>query len=128
MGLFSSKSKSSSTTNLYDYSQNAATEGSIGDFSSDNKIISAAEYVESGLVGENLDRVLATVDNSVDTLADYNKVVVDTVQSTAAKAIEETGNAYAESKNQLRNIIDAVQPIALYAAIAAVFYFIFVKK
>lgn len=124
MGLFSSKSKSSSTTNLYDYSQNAATEGSIGDFSNDNKIISAAEYVESGLVGENLDRVLDSVDN----LATYNNMIVDAVQSTAAKAIEETGNAYAESKNQLRNIIDAVQPIALYAAIAAVFYFIFVKK
>lgn len=124
MGLFSSKSKSSSTTNLYDYSQNAATEGSIGDFSSNNKIISAGEYVESGLVGENLDRVLDSVDN----LATYNNMIVDAVQSTAAKAIEETGNAYAESKNQLRSIIDAVQPIALYAAIAAVFYFIFVKK
>lgn len=124
MGLFSSKSKSSSTTQLYDYSQNATTEGAIGDFSSNNKIISAGEYVESGLVGENLDRVLDSVDN----LATYNNMIVDAVQSTAAKAIEETGNAYAESKNQLRSIIDAVQPIALYTAIAAVFYFIFVKK
>lgn len=124
MSLFKSSSKSSSTTQLYDYSQNATNEGSIGDFSSDNKIISAAEYVESGLVGENLDRVLDSVDN----LATYNNMIVDAVQSTAAKAIEETGNAYAESKNQLRSIIDAVQPIALYAAIAAVFYFIFVKK
>ena len=124
MGLISSKSKSSSTTNLYDYSQNATTEGAIGDFSSNNKIISAGEYVESGLVGENLDRVLDSVDN----LATYNNMIVDAVQSTAAKAIEETGNAYAESKNQLRNILDSVQPIALYVAIAACFYFIFVKK
>lgn len=124
MGLFSSKSSSTSTTQLYDYSKNAATEGAIGDFSNNNKIISASEYVESGLVGENLDRVLDSVDN----LATYNNMIVDAVQSTAAKAIEETGNAYAESKNQLRSIIDAVQPIALYAAIAAIFYFIFVKK
>ena len=38
-----------------------------------------------------------------------------------------TGEAYAESKSELRNFIDAVRPIALYAAIAAVFYYIFAK-
>ena len=124
MGLFSSKSSSTSKTYLYDYSTNAANEGSIGDLSSDNKIISAGQYVESGLVGENLDRVL----DSVDTIASYNSSLISAVQNTAAKAIEETGNAYAESKNQLRSIFDSLQPLVLYGAIAAIFYFIFVKK
>lgn len=124
MSLFSSKSSSSSKTYLYDYSSNATNEGSIGDFSNDNKIISAGQYTESGLVGENLDRVLDSVDN----LATYNNSIINAVQSTAAKAIEETGNAYAESKNQLRSIIDSLQPLVMYGAIAAIFYFIFVKR
>lgn len=126
MGLFSSKSSSSSKTYLYDYSSNATNEGSIGDLSSNNNIISAGQYqyTEAGLVGDNLDRVLDSVDN----MTTYNNSIVDAVQSTAAKAIEETGNAYAESKNQLRSIIDSLQPLVMYGAIAAIFYFIFVKK
>ena len=43
------------------------------------------------------------------------------------KAIEATGLAYAESKSELRNVIDAIRPIALYAAIAAAVYYIFKK-
>ena len=54
--------------------------------------------------------------------------MVETVQKTTETAITETGEAYAESKSELRNFIDAVRPIALYVAIASVFYFIFKRS
>lgn len=134
MGLFSSKSKS--TTNLTDYSTNLET--SIGDLSSGNKIVTG-DYVEQGLVGENLSALLGTVENlnklNVDAVNDlYNSSkgafdkMVETVQKTSETAITETGEAYAESKSELRNFIDAVRPIALYGAIASIFYFIFKRS
>ena len=134
MGLFSSKSKS--TTNLTDYSNNV--ESSIGDLSSNNKIVTG-DYVEQGLVGENLTSLLGTVENlnklNVDAVNNlYNSSkgafdkMVETVQKTTETAITETGEAYAESKSELRNFIDAVRPIALYVAIASVFYFIFKRS
>ena len=134
MGLFSSKSKS--TTNLTDYSTNLET--SIGDLSSGNKIVTG-DYVEQGLVGENLNSLLGTVENlnqsNLDALNDiygstnsaFEKMVA-TVQKTSETAITETGEAYAESKSELRNFIDAVRPIALYGAIASIFYFIFKRS
>ena len=134
MGLFSSKSKS--TTNLTDYSTNLET--SIGDLSSGNKIVTG-DYVEQGLVGENLSALLGTVENlnklNVNAVNDlYNSSkgafdkMVETVQKTSETAITETGEAYAESKSELRNFIDAVRPIALYGAIASIFYFIFKRS
>lgn len=135
MGLFSSKSKS--TTNLTDNSKNI--ESSIGDLSHDNKLVTG-DYYEQGLVGENLNSVLSTIETlnkdniagqldlyaeTSQSITDTFKEMVATVQKTSATAIEETGEAYAESKSELRNFIDAVRPIALYVAIAGVFYFVF---
>ena len=131
MGLFSSSSKS--TTKLTDNSTN--TQSSIGDLSSNNRVVTG-DYVEQGLVGENLNSLLGTVENlnklNVDAVNNlYSSTnsafekMVNTVQKTTETAIAETGEAYAESKSELRNFIDAVRPIALYVAIASVFYFIF---
>ena len=110
----------SSSSTQYDLTDNSSSNSqatTIGDLSSDNKI-TYGDYVEQGLVGENLSNVL-------DAITTTAGKTVDTVQETTAKAIEATGQAYAESKSELRNFIDAVRPIALYAAIAATFYFIF---
>lgn len=138
MGLFGggSKSSSSSTTNYNDSSKNAT--GTVGDLSSDNKITSG-DYYESGLTGENLDRLMSSYDKQVDSNNDLiNEInennqslfekLVSSVQKTTETAITETGDAYAESKSELRNFVDSVRPIALYAAIAAIFYFIFWKR
>lgn len=138
MGLFGggSKSTTNSTTNYNDSSKNAS--GTVGDLSSDNKITSG-DYYESGLTSENLDRVMASYDKQVDSnnelINDINEnnvnlfeKLVASVQKTTESAIAETGNAYAESKSELRNFVDSVRPIALYAAIAAIFYFIFWKR
>ena len=53
MGLFSSKSKSSSTT----YNESKQSSGTIGDLSSDNLITGGDLYME-GLSGQNLSNIL----------------------------------------------------------------------
>ena len=63
----------------------------------------------------------------LDAITGTTDQAITSAQLTAEQAIKATGEAYAESKSELRNFIDAVRPIALYAAIAAVFYYIFAK-
>lgn len=148
MGLFSSKSSSSSntTTNYNDNSRNTENVADFGALSHDNLSIGADSnfsYVEQGLVGENLDSLLGTVKNLNDstnstlnkmydstqsTLASTFDKMVGSVQNSAETAINTTAQAYAESDDELRRAIDGIRPIALYAALAAVAYFIFRSK
>ena len=82
----------SSSSTQYDLTDNSSSNSqatTIGDLSSDNKI-TYGDYVEQGLVGENLSNVL-------DAITTTAGKTVDTVQETTAKAIEATGQAYAES-------------------------------
>jgi hypothetical protein len=112
-------SSSSTDYNITDQSSSNSQATTIGDLSSDNKI-TYGDYVEQGLVGENLSTVLDAITGTTDQ-------AITSAHLTAEQAIKATGEAYAESKSELRNFIDAVRPIALYAAIAAVFYYIFAK-
>lgn len=111
---------SSNTNTVTDNSQSTSQAATVGDLSSSNKI-TYGDYVEQGLVGANLSTVLDSINSATDK-------TISAVQKTTSQAIEATGAAYAESKSELRNFIDAVRPIALYAAIAAAFYFIFAKR
>lgn len=113
-------SSSTNETTVTDNSQSTSQAATIGDLSSNNEIV-YGDYVEQGLVGANLSTVLDAITSATDK-------TVSAVQSTSNKAIEATGLAYAESKSELRNFVDAVRPIALYAAIAAALYFIFGGK
>ncbi len=113
-------SSSTNETTVTDNSQSTSQAATIGDLSSNNEIV-YGDYVEQGLVGANLSTVLDAITSATDK-------TVSAVQSTSNKAIEATGLAYAESKSELRNFVDAVRPIALYAAIAAALYFIFGKR
>lgn len=135
MGLFSSKSHSSSstTTNYNDNSSDLNNASSIGNLSSDNKVLGAgSSYVEQGLTGENLNSVLGTAeslyDKSSSVLSQTFDKYVTGVQSSAAKAIETTAQAYAESDDELRRTIDGLRPIAMYIMFAAITYFIFRGK
>ena len=112
-------SNSQTDYNVTDQSVSTSQAATVGDLSSNNEIV-YGDYVEQGLVGANLDSVLDAITSTADKS-------VTNAQSTAAKAIEATGLAYAESKSELRNVIDAIRPIALYAAIAAAVYYIFRK-
>lgn len=112
-------SSSSTSNQITDNSSSTSQAATVGDLSSGNKI-TYGDYVEQGLVGGNLSTVLDAITGTSDK-------AISSAHMTAAQAIEATGQAYAESKSELRNFIDAVRPIALYAAIAAVFYYIFAK-
>lgn len=135
MGLFSSKSSSSSktTVNYSDQSTDLNNASTIGSASSDNKVLgTGSTYNEQGLTGDNLSSVLdysqGLYDKAYGTLdREYNILsqTISSVQKSAEKAIDATGDAYAESKNDFRNIIDGVKPIAFYATLAAIVYFIF---
>lgn len=135
MGLFSSKSKSisSTTTNYTDNSRNTENVTTLGALAHDNRVLGAdATYIEQGLTGDNLNSVLGTVEtlnNSTQSVLSqtFDKMVTG-VQSSAEKAIETTAQAYAESDDELRRTIDGLRPIAMYAMFAAIAYFIFRGK
>lgn len=112
-------SSSSTSNHITDNSSSNSQAATIGDLSSNNEIV-YGNYTEQGLVGENLSTVLDAITGTTDQ-------AITSAHLTAEQAIKATGEAYAESKSELRNFIDAVLPIALYAAIAAVFYYIFAK-
>ncbi|MBQ8671613.1 MAG: hypothetical protein IJ525_03725 [Alphaproteobacteria bacterium] len=159
MGLFSSHSKSSSstTTQYTDNSTDINNAAEIGALAHDNTILGAGSslvYNEQGITGDNLNSLLGTVNTlssdamttarklnydalgTAETL--YNKSssllsqtfdkAVSSVQSSAEKAMDTTAQAYAESDDELRRTIDGIRPIAMYAMIAAIFYFIFRGK
>ncbi len=133
MGLFSSKSKSkSSTTTTYtDNSINNESAASLGALSHDNLVVgsgSSYTYNEQGLTSDNLKELLGTVTALNEQTNAVWDGYVSNVQKTAETAMNTTAQAYAESDSELRNVIDAIRPLGLYAAIAAVFYFIFRGK
>ena len=112
---------SSSSTNITDQSKTDSRAGTIGDLSSNNKI-TAGDYIESGLVGQNLSSVLEAVKTAAVSNCDKT---VNLLQANTSAAIEETGKAYAESKSEARNILEGLKPIALYAALGFAVYSIF---
>lgn len=134
MGLFSSKSKSKTTQNTTytDNSVDVNNAASVGSLSSGNVIVGASgsyQYNEAGLTGDNLNSVLGTVetlhDTAQSTLSQTFDKMVGSVQKSAETAINTTAEAYAESDDELRRTIDGLRPIAMYAMLAAIAYFIF---
>lgn len=137
MGLFSSKSKSStSTTTQYtDNSTDINNAATLGALSHDNVVLgtnSDFAYYEQGLTGENLNSVLGTVqslhDENTSLLSQTFDAAVSSVQKSAEKAMDTTAQAYAESDDELRRAIDGIRPIAMYIMFAAITYFIFRNK
>jgi len=112
-------SSSNTTSTVTDNSRTDSRAGTIGDLSSNNKL-TAGDYYEQGLVGQNLYNVIDAVRNSASS---NFETTINAVQSSAEKAIEAANSAYAESKSEARNILDGLKPIALYAALGmALFY------
>lgn len=133
MGLFSSKSSSTSTT----YNQSAQSSGTIGDLSNDNQI-SSGDIINEGLTGDNLKNILDSNESVLSkglefleaTIASNQKLADKTIsssQTSAANAIEATGAAYADaysgSTAESSRFFDALRPFAVIAGIVAIFYF-----
>lgn len=114
---------SNTTTQVTDQSRTDSRAGTIGDLSSQNKLVTG-DYYEQGLVGDNLFSVIDSIKTAA--VNNFDKTA-SLVQSSTQQAIEEVGKAYAESKSEARNILEGLKPIALYAALGAALYFA-VKK
>ena len=117
-------SSSNTTSTVTDNSRTDSRAGTIGDLSSNNKV-TTGDYYEQGLVGQNLQTVINAIRDSSTTNFDST---IGAIQSNAQKAIEATGQAYAESKSELRNALDGLKPIALYAALGMALFYALKRK
>lgn len=127
MGLFSSKSKSSSkTTNNTTYTDNSTTtSGTIGDLSTGN-VIAGGDV--TGYSAEETTKIINTALDSV-------MAVVDGIKDTTGKAINQVQSAYSgantailESQNETKATLNSLKPYAFYLLIGAVVYFVWGKK
>lgn len=118
MGLFSSKSSSTSTT----YNQSAQSSGTIGDLSTDN-IITGGDYTYApdGLSDENLGALL-THEQSLFEAA------VGSVHKSAEQAINTAADAYADATGTTKNLFESLKPFALYATTGIVLYYLLKGK
>lgn len=129
MGLFSSKSKSSSkTTNYTSYEDNSSTvSGTVGDLSKNN-LIAGGDAVMYGYTADDtkgiLDTTLAYIDKAVEGIKDTTGKAITQVQSAYSGATE----SIMESQNETKALLNSLRPYALYAALAASIYFIFGKR
>lgn len=107
MGLFSSKSKSTSTTT----NQTTNLSGSIGDLSSGNVQGGNDVYV-NGIYGDDLGYLLETLNNAS---ASNSKI--------AGSAIQEVAAGYQSAYSETSGIIREIKPVLMLAAgILAIVY------
>ena len=126
MGLFSSKSKSTSkttTTNNYnDTSQKVS--GTIGDLSKNN-LIAGQNATMYGYTAEDtqglIDTALEYMTKASEDLKEINSKAITQVQSAYSGA----NNSILESSNATKAFLNDFKPYAFYAMIAAIVYFVF---
>lgn len=127
MGLFSSKSKSSSsTTNNTSYTDNSkTTSGTIGDLSTGN-VIAGGDV--TGYSAEETTKIINTALDSVMS-------VVEGIKDTTGKAITQVQSAYSgandailESQNETKATLNSLKPYAFYLLLGAVAYFVWGKR
>lgn len=129
MGLFSSSSKSkSTTTNNTSYTDNSkTTSGTIGDLSEGN-IIAGGNATITGYSAEETKDIINTALDSVLS-------VVEGIKDTTGKAITQVQSAYSganesilESQNETKATLNSLKPYAFYTMIAVIAYFVWGKR
>ena len=129
MGLFSSSSKSkSTTTNNTSYTDNSkTTSGTIGDLSEGN-IIAGGNATLTGYSAEETNKIINSALDSVMS-------VVEGIKDTTGKAITQVQSAYSgannailESQNETKATLNSLKPYAFYLLLGAVAYFVWGKK
>lgn len=129
MGLFSSKSKSTSTTtnqttNTYT-DQSMTTSGTIGDLSTGNVIAGG------NVTGYSAEETNKIINSALDSVMS----VVEGIKDTTGKAITQVQSAYSgannailESQNETKATLNSLKPYAFYLLLGAVAYFVWGKK
>lgn len=131
MGLFSSKSRSSSsttnnTTNTYtDNSRQISA--TLGDLSEGN-LIAGGNATMYGYTAEDTQDILNSVLDSVMS-------TVEGIKDVTGKAITQVQSAYSgandsimESQNETKATLNSLKPYAFYLLLGAVAYFVWGKK
>ncbi len=131
MGLFSSKSSSSSTT----HNQSSQLSGTIGDLSTDNVVAGgdySVSYNPKGLAGSELNAVLSNnqtlLDKTIDVTKESFDSLVAAVQQSTETAINTAATAYADATGTTKSLFDNLKPFAFYGLIGFVFWAIMKGK
>ena len=113
MGLFSSKSKSSSTTSYSDNSRNLSVDLSGGDLSSGakNNIVATGDVYYTGLTDDLASQIFSSIDETYKTAAGWVSSAVGTVNEQNEKTIEAIQQAY----NKETSTLEGLKSYALYA-------------
>lgn len=114
MGLFSSKSKSSSTSNYTD--QSKATSGTIGDLSTNNVIVTG-DYSIDGLNQEMANDLIGSI-----------KDLAGAAMSQTASAYSGANASIVATSDQTRSLLKSFEPIALIVAGAFTIWAVFGGK
>ena len=148
MGLFSSKSKSSSTTNYTDNSRNLSVDLSTGELGggSDNNIVATGDVFYAGmsdnLANNFLNAVNTSTDKLIDGSIDLTKEVLDQgnalfndtfkwIQDTIGGVAQQTDritSALSNAYNSEQATHSAFKTYALYGLAGFVAYIYFVKR
>ena len=148
MGIFSSKSKSSSTTNYYDNSRNLSVDLSSGELGggSDNNIIATGDVYYAGMsedIAQNfLNAVNTSTDKLIDGSIDLTKIVLEegnTLFNDTFKWIQDTIGGVAQQTDRITSALSnaynseqathsAFKTYALYGLAGFIAYIYFVKR
>lgn len=125
MGLFGG-SKSSSNTSIVETTTTDQQTSTFGDLSSGN--IALKDSVYNGFTSQDLTNVLnynyGVLKDILDTVNANTSNTISSVQSTASKAIEETGKAYSGSL-PTSTIIGELKPIIIIIGLTGLVVFFF---
>ena len=113
MGLFSSKSKSSSTTSYTDQSRNLSVDLSGGDLSSGakNNIVATGDVYYTGLTDDLASEIFNGIDGAYKTAADWVTKAVGSVNTQNEKTVAAIQQAY----NKETATLEGLKSYALYA-------------
>lgn len=132
MSIFGGSKSSSNITQVTTNEQQSTT---FGDLSHDNMALKNSSYNYNGFKTDDLKNVLNSVNSNYNETLDFadsslSKILnmvqnntestIYSVQTTAAKAIDETGKAYAKASSDTSNFFDSIQPLVFVLAIAAI--------
>lgn len=131
MGLFSSKSKSTSKTENYTtntYTDNSRqVSGTIGD-ASDNNLIAGGNATMYGYTADGANMIIDTALNAVLDTVEGIKSVTSSAINQVQSAYSGANNAILESQNETKATLNSLKPYAFYLLLGAVAYFVWGKK
>lgn len=108
MGLFSSKSKSTSTTNVYDQSQNFALEFSGGELggSADKNIVAGGNVTVTGLPEDIAGMLISGINNTTDKFVDGSVDLISQANKTTNTLIDGSLELVDSVLNQSNNLFN----------------------